>query len=65
MSTYRTLGEIQDIRERLVERRHRQRRAADYELASIAERVGFWYGLTSGGFVGVCATLIVIWLAHL
>ncbi len=65
MSTYRTLGEIEDIRYRLVERRHRHRRAADYELASVAEQIGFWYGSAAGGFVGDCATLLVIWLARL
>ena len=65
MSTYRTLGEIEDIRYRLVERRHRHRRAADYELASVAEQIGFWYGSACGRLCRRCATLIVIWLAHL
>ncbi len=64
MSTYRTLGEIEDIRTRLVERRHRQRRRADSELADVAEQVGWWYGLIAGAVVGAISTLAIIWITH-
>ena len=64
MSTYRTLGQIHDIRERLVERRQRQRRRADYDLAATAESIGFWYGSAAGALVGIVATLAIIWITH-
>lgn len=64
MSTYRTLGEVMDIRTRLVERRHRLRRHADYQLAATAEQIGFWYGGAAGAVVGIIATLALIWITH-
>jgi hypothetical protein len=64
MSTYRTLGQVVDIRERLVERRQRQRRQADYDLAATAEQVGFWYGSAAGALAGAIATLAIIWVTH-
>lgn len=64
MATYKTLGQVQDIRERLVERRQRQRRNADHELADIAEQVGWWYGLMAGTIVGIIATLAIIWITR-
>lgn len=64
MSTYRTLGEVHEIRTRLVERHHRQRRRVDYELAATAEQIGFWYGGAAGAVVGIIATLALIWITH-
>jgi hypothetical protein len=65
MSTYRTLGQVQDIRERLVERRQRQRRQADQELALTGQAIGFWYGLAAGVLSGSCTTLVFVGLYKL
>jgi hypothetical protein len=58
----RTLGRHEVALELMVERRHRQRRQADYELAATAQQVGFWYGSFAGAITGALFTLAVIYL---